>query len=225
MSHKTVEFLVGSMPKNVFPTYSGENDRAVNTYRDRLKFEKYQDEHQKKVNREGSFADPEQEKAYIDNLIQLNLHAYFCFKEMDALGECLQKNGLVVEGNDGMFLNTNRRLHMSKCPKQVDRVTQCLEKKDNHVALIQASATHRLCNQERVEVHLCIDKQAESGNFEPCDQGYRRLLRCGLNHLWFEYFKAVNNIGEAEEHKMFLSDTDEKIATALREKAKADGLY
>lgn len=32
---------------------------------------------------------------------------------------------------------------------------------------------------------------------------YRRLVRCGLNHLWNDYWRSLTNFGESEEFHLF----------------------
>lgn len=156
---------------------------------------------------------PEAEEAHNKRMMRHCLNAYICHMELDAYAGCLKKHGLWGAKSDEYEVPTKAPMHQVKCPMPLEKYTQCMGNEDNHSTLTANAIMNANCRAYHKNFYSCIDvnrnKSIEETERE-CAPAYRRLLRCGLNHLWEEYYRAVNNIGDQEDFQSFEIHGDPK---------------
>ena len=156
---------------------------------------------------------PDAEEAHNKNMLRHCLNAYICHMELDAYAGCLKKNGLWGARGDEYEVPTKAPMHQVKCPMPLEKYTKCIGSEENHRTLIGNGILNANCRPFHKTFFACIevnkDKTIEDTERE-CTPAYRRLVRCGLNHLWEEYYRAVNNVGDQEDFQSFELHGDSK---------------
>lgn len=172
-------------------------------------------------------ADPQNERLYNDHMTRRCLDAYVCHQELDIYGQCLIKNKLWDSEKAGslMLPETATSAIERVCKMPFHRYSQCITSKDNQETVVKTGMVNPNCRKTNeslikcMQVHISeeeseLDSGAHSRNEDRerhfntriedgCKDVYTKLVRCGLNHLWEEYWRAITNYGEQEEFKSY----------------------
>ncbi|ORC88534.1 uncharacterized protein TM35_000161720 [Trypanosoma theileri] len=175
-------------------------------------FDKWREEQNAAIADRGSDVDPAVEEEHNAFMLRQNLNAYICHKQLDEYTKCLEKHHLIEHDDNRHEINTKNGINEKTCRSTHRAYVTCMSSKENQDALLQNAALHTNCTSYRMDLMNCFDanREEETKTSEPqCVPFYRRLLRCGLNHLWNDYWRALTNFGEAEDYHLYELSRDE----------------
>ncbi|EPY25858.1 hypothetical protein AGDE_11662 [Angomonas deanei] len=176
-------------------------------------FEQWKREQQEEISNRGADKNRDSEELYNQHMLRQNLNAYICHKELDKYTTCLQeKNLIVVDGSSNYEINTKNKLNEKLCKSTHFPYVRCMSSKENQELLLQHAALHPLCQTKKLNVLSCMEKNADietKTNVPQCEESYRSLLRCGLNHLWNEYWRALTKFTDKEDFQLYELSRDE----------------
>jgi hypothetical protein len=94
--------------------------------------------------------------------------------------------------------------------------------------VVKAAVGVNKCVPLRTDLALCVERSplgAEQGAelFEACQGHWRKMVRCGLNHLFEDYFREITGFGVLNEVHLFDVDNDRKKDEFLQEMSKRYG--
>nr|CCC95280.1 unnamed protein product [Trypanosoma congolense IL3000] len=183
-------------------------------------FDQWRAEQRAAIAQRGSDPDPAVEEAHNNFMLRQNLNAYICYKQLDEYTSCLEKHHLIERGDNRCEINTQNRINEKKCRSTHHAYVECMGLQRNHETLLQNAALHPSCATRHLALMECYNanRETETKSSEPqCLPFYRQLIRCGLNHLWNDYWRALTNFGEAEDYHLYeLSRDDNKKQDFLR---------
>ncbi|EAN99398.1 hypothetical protein C3747_44g107 [Trypanosoma cruzi] len=183
-------------------------------------FDKWRSEQNMSIADRGSDADPAKEEEHNSFMMRQNLNAYICYKQLDEYTSCLAKHHIIEHTDRGHEINTKNNINERKCRGTHKSYVACMGSQKNQETLLHSAVLHNNCREFHAELMCCYDKnrELETETSEPlCIPFYRGLLRCGLNHLWNDYWRALTRFGEAEEFHLYeLSRDDNKKQEFLR---------
>lgn len=185
-------------------------------------FHKWKAEQNEEIASRGADKDPAVEEEHNNHMLRQNLNAYICYKELDKYTECLREKNLISsnENGGGYEVNMKGNAHEKLCRPTHTAYVACMSSRRNQEALLGNAAIHPNCSRHREDLFHCMEanSEVETRTHEPqCDSKYRRMLRCGLNHLWNDYWHAITKVGDAEEYHLYeLSRDDNKRQEYLR---------
>ena len=182
---------------------------------DEHRFASWRRERNVRISEEGSSTDREEDQNRIKASFRRLMDAYMCHVELDALGACALEKKVVVKHGEQVRKQKDLEYH---CGKQLDRYGTCIESEEKVVTLNHAVASHKLCLSQREKFQMCIENSLDDPKLKPnellqdhahlpCDAEHRKLMRCGLNHLWHEYFRTINNVTDKEDFLEYRVDT------------------
>ncbi|CBH17614.1 hypothetical protein, conserved [Trypanosoma brucei gambiense DAL972] len=175
-------------------------------------FDQWRAEQREAIADRGSDPDPAVEEAHNNFMLRQNLNAYICYKQLDEYTACLEKHNLIEHGDDRREINTRNSINEKKCRATHIAYVGCMGSRLNHETLLQNAALHSSCASHHVSLMECYNTNREvetSTEVPQCVPFYRRLIRCGLNHLWNDYWRALTNFGEAEDYHLYELSRDE----------------
>lgn len=169
---------------------------------------------------------PANEDTYNTHMTRRCVDAYVCYKELDVYGRCLIDNRLWDSDKMGNVMLPDQSTPMieRKCKLPFHNYTQCISSRDNQDTVVKTGMMNPNCRRTHesfiqcVQVHIREEEdEADRGRGgsaashdhfnarieDGCGRIYSKLVRCGLNHLWEEYWRAITNFGDQEEFKMF----------------------
>ncbi|RNF07689.1 hypothetical protein TraAM80_03211 [Trypanosoma rangeli] len=114
---------------------------------------------------------------------------------------CLKRHHLIEHSDREHEINTKHSMNENKCRTTHNDYVTCMGSNNNQGTLLHNAALHSNCHDFCVELMNCFstNRELETQTSEPqCIPFYRRLLRCGLHHLWNNYWCALTKFGEAE---------------------------
>lgn len=183
-------------------------------------FDRWRDEQNAAIAERGSDSDPAVEEEHNSFMIRQNMNAYVCHKQLDEYTICLEKHHLIDHSEKRHEINTKNGMNEKKCRATHNAYVGCMSSRQNQETLLQSAVLHTSCSSFRASLMRCYDanREVETKTSEPqCVPFYRHLLRCGLNHLWNDYWRALTKFGEAEEYHLYeLSRDDNKKQEFLR---------
>ncbi|RNF22890.1 uncharacterized protein Tco025E_03027 [Trypanosoma conorhini] len=183
-------------------------------------FDKWRSEQNRSIAHRGSDADPALEEEHNSFMLRQNLNAYVCYRQLDEYTTCLERHHLIEHADRGHEINTKNRMNEKKCRATHNAYAACMGSEKNQETLLHNAALHNNCHDFRMELMNCFttNRELETQTSEPqCIPFYRQLLRCGLNHLWNDYWRSLTKFGEAEEYHLYeLSRDDNKKQEFLR---------
>ncbi|KEG11401.1 hypothetical protein DQ04_02661060 [Trypanosoma grayi] len=183
-------------------------------------FDQWREEQNKAIAERGTDADPALEEEHNSFMMRQNLNAYICYKQLDDYTACLEKHRLIEHGDKSHEINTKNGINEKKCRPTHKAYVGCMGSQQNQETLLQNAALHPNCTTYRAALMDCYNanREVETKTSEPqCILSYHRLLRCGLNHLWNDYWRALTKFGEAEDYHLYeLSRDDNKKQEFLR---------
>lgn len=161
-------------------------------------------------NRGEDIGNPAAEEEYVRFMIRQNLHAYVCYRELDKFTACLEEKKLVRSADGGgggqVELNTANRDYERVCKATHKAYMGCMKSQRHQEAVLENACLEPHCSSQRYAHFQCLGVNHKSElktNEAKCEDSYRRLLRCGLNHMWNEYWRAMTKFGDAEEFSLF----------------------
>lgn len=161
---------------------------------------------EKVAERGANVASPAAEEEYNNTMIRQNLNAYICHKQLDLYAQCLSANGLLDTSNEKFEINTKNKMNEVRCRTTHMAYTDCMSSKANQETVLHAASMNPNCAIRRGDLSQCLEERREvetRTNEAQCMEPYRRLVRCGLNHLWNDYWRSLTNFGESEEFHLF----------------------
>lgn len=183
-------------------------------------FQRWKEEQSDEVGQRGVAADPKDEEEHNRLMLRQNLNAYVCYKALDAYTTCLKDNKLISyhQGHGGSLgsgtfeVRTDSNVNEKLCHRTLKAYKTCMTSKTSQETVMENAALHPQCHTQRFDLYTCMEenKQIESRTQEPqCTGRYRGLLRCGLNHLWDDYWRALTKIGDIEEYHLYEMSRDD----------------
>lgn len=189
-------------------------DRTSQITMDNFMLWKETQKHQ--VSQRGASSDVSAEEKYIQHMVHQNLNAYICHRELDQYMTCLKEKNYIktdhMVGASMGIAGVNSNSHERHCRSAHLVYASCMQSRAHHETIIQNSVAEPSCMTQRVNFVECLDNNAaiESSNqVAQCSQHYRVLLRCGLNHLWNKYWRALVNLGETDEFHLYELERDD----------------
>ncbi|CCW68345.1 unnamed protein product [Phytomonas sp. Hart1] len=185
-------------------------------------FTEWKNEQDAEIANRGADPDPAVEEKFNQFMLRQNLNSYVCYKELDLYTACLQDKNLIRrEGDTGSVeVNTNNKVNERLCRKTHNAYVSCMRSRPNQEMILQNALLEPHCISQRNEMLKCMEKhrEKETKTQEPqCMEWYLRCLRCGLNHMWNTYWRAITKFGDAEEYQIYqLSKDDRKRQEYLR---------
>lgn len=185
-------------------------------------FQGWKHEQNAEIAMRGASKDPAVEEEHNNYMLRQNMNAYLCYRELDRYTGCLKEKNLITsgEGGTGYEINTRNRVNEKQCRSTHTPYVACMGAQQNQEALLGNAAIHQNCTRQREDLFHCMEenKEKETKLHEAqCEMQYRRMLRCGLNHLWNDYWRAITKVGDAEEYHLYeLSRDDNKRQEYLR---------
>ncbi|KAG8344240.1 hypothetical protein ERJ75_000188300 [Trypanosoma vivax] len=183
-------------------------------------FDQWRREQEAKIAERGSDADPAVEEAHNSFMLRQNLNAYICYRKLEEYTTCLEKHNLIERTETTQEINTRNDINKKKCRSTHNAYVECMGSQRNQEALLQNAALHQNCASHHMALMECYNENRakETQTSEPqCIPLYRRLMRCGLNHLWNDYWRALTKFGEAEDYHLYeLSRDDNKKQEFVR---------
>lgn len=187
-------------------------------------FESYETQHFKEwqvaqaraVRSRGESEDLDKEKKYIDNMIRSVLRGYLCYREVDEYSDCLIRKK-IVHPDDLHRAEVDMRRAEVFCKDEVGKYQACMGKKVNHETVVEAATGHTSCEDLKVGLQICLEKHMDPDLQERhCLRKYSELLRCGLNHMYDDYWKRISGFGTTEEAHLYeiAKDTTKQQAVA-----------
>lgn len=166
------------------------------------------------ISERGSNTDPQVEEQYNQTMLRQNLNAFVCYKQLDDYTMCLKGYGLLDKKGEEYEINTKNKINEVKCRRTHWEYTNCMSSQKNQESVLQNATLHPACQSRQQELLECMserkDEELKTG-VAMCTQPYTRLIRCGLNHIWNEYWRSLTNFGEADEFHLFqMSRNDRK---------------
>ena len=188
------------------------------------KYAKWKVVRNERISVEGATPDATEDHKRIRSCFLKVMDAYLCHVELDELAGCAVTKKLIGAGDSPNSLKP-RELDFH-CAKPFSRYKSCLESEEKRATLTQAAATHSACVRQRANFQVCIERALDDPEMKPnfllqgtehlpCDPEHRFLLRCGLNHLWNDYFRTINGVGDAEDFLSFRVDGDDGLRSLL----------
>jgi hypothetical protein len=210
---------------------TSENGTALVTD---LQFGQWRFDRQQRISIEGRSPDPEEDYKRISASFGKVMDAYLCHLELDDLMACGQKHNIIGK-QELPNLQKNKNPWLYHCDTPVTRYTSCMESSEKQATLVQAIVGHRECLKPRERMQLCVENNIDHPGMRPigisksqtqipCHAEHRGLMRCGLNHLWHDYFRAINGIGESEDFLMFRTETDNGTRSSFENFAKSHNI-
>lgn len=191
-------------------------------------FEEWKMKQNEEIAQRGADPDPAVEEEHNRHMLRQNLNAYVCYKELDQYTACLEEKKLIRRSDDGngsgaagttsaaasFEINTQSKVNEKLCRATHNAYVACMSAKPNQEAVLQASSVEPHCAERRAVLFQCLrDHQATEAqtNTPQCEDAYRRLLRCGLNHLWNQYWRQITQFTDTDEFHLYeLSRDDNK---------------
>ena len=185
-------------------------------------FNKWQLAQAKNLRSKGASDDLDHERKYIEGMMKSVLRGYVCHREVDDYAECLLRRKIIKE-DELDKLNINMRQAEVFCEAEVKAYTGCMTRKLNRDTIVEAATGHASCEDLKANLQICLEKQPDDRDVqeEKCLRDYYTLLRCGLNHMWDDYWKKVSGFGTAEEMHVFEVEQDhfkQQAVSKMRER-------
>jgi hypothetical protein len=176
-------------------------------------FHSWKREQEDKIGDRGAHLDPSMEEEHNQSMLRQNLNAFVCYAQLDRYTDCLKANSLLDKRGEEYEVNTRNHQNEIRCrPSHVEYVN-CMSSQANKEAVMQSAAMHPACQTRRQVLFECFRERQEEetrSNTPQCNEPYRRLIRCGLNHLWNEYWRSLTNFGEHEEFHLYQMSKDDR---------------
>ncbi|CCW63499.1 unnamed protein product [Phytomonas sp. EM1] len=179
-------------------------------------FAEWKKEQDAEIANRGADPDPAVEEEFNQFMLRQNLNSYVCHKELDRYTTCLQEQHLIKrdDGTGSIEINTKSKVNERFCRATHNAYVSCLRSRQNQEAILQNALLEPHCVSQRNDMLQCLEesREKEARTQEPqCMAWYRRCLRCGLNHMWNTYWRAITKFGDAEEYQLYeLSKDDRK---------------
>ncbi|EPY25267.1 hypothetical protein STCU_00437 [Strigomonas culicis] len=109
-------------------------------------------------------------------------------------------------------INTKNRMNERMCGRPHRAYVGCMAGREQQEVVLHHAANEARCHALRDEVLQCMEAKQEASRptQEPqCGAPYRRLLRCGLNFLFDDYWRGLHQVGEAESFQLFELERDD----------------
>ena len=139
------------------------------------------------------------------------------------------------------------------CKTPFYHYSQCITSKENQETVVKTGMVNPNCRKTNESLIKCMqvhindeESEIDSGAYansedrerhfnarieEGCSAVYTKLVRCGLNHLWEEYWRAITNYGEQEEFKSYQLENKigakteyNKTITEVKQQLKQSGV-
>jgi hypothetical protein len=176
------------------------------------------------------------EESYISLMVQRNMNAYICHREVDAYAGCLQKHNLIASEDMLIPFKDKNSTHQLKCRWPLMSYQKCMASERNRSVLYESAVMHSHCGETRSKHFHCIAKHRDQElltNEPQCIPTYRALLRCGLNFMWEEYWKKLSNLSDEDEYSMYDTESDPhrkadvygRMSPDMRRHLKDSGLH
>jgi hypothetical protein len=165
------------------------------------------------ISERGANIDPGLEEEHNQAMLRQNLNAFVCYASLDKYTECLKANNLLDKRGDDYEINTRNRQNEVRCRPTHMEYVNCMSSNTNKEAVMRSAAMHPSCQTRRQVLFECFrehEVEETRSNNAQCSEPYRRLVRCGLNHLWNEYWRSLTNFGENEEFHLYQMSKDDK---------------
>ena len=173
--------------------------------KEHLKFDAWRDTEHDAVSQRGAVPnDFQAEQRYVQGMSSNVLRAYICHKEVDVYTQCLLDKKIVRE-EDLNKADVNLKMAKEKCAKPVAAYLSCVENTRNYETVVQCATEHPRCGTPRRETFQCMERYADDKEQQglQCRHVHLSLVRCGMNHLWDEYWRAITGFGVEEELHLY----------------------
>ena len=146
------------------------------------------------------------------------LRSHVCHVQVDEYAECLVRKKVISEDDVGR-IDVNAKLAASKCKAQVDRYHTCMESQPHHQLIYEQAATNAKCTHAQQVLLGCLERAPpqQATQTRLCYDHYLAALRCGMNHMWNDYWRALSGFGVEEELHLFDLSRRQDKATLLTE--------
>ena len=193
-----------------------EINAGMHAYDERLSFKEWKEEQAKALTNRGASPSDNEEENYIQTMLRHVMRAYTCHVEVDAYTRCLIEKKVVSAEHTLAESTVNMHMAEAKCPREVDKYERCLQDEERVEAVFATAIEQPRCYHQRMETLTCLERHKSSADEQDafCRSGYRGLLRCGLNHMYDEYWKKISGFGQEEEVHLF-----EEAKVGKREKS------
>jgi len=176
---------------------------------------KLQEDQVRETMTQGNHEKIDDENAYISHMLKLNLRGYICHNELDMYAQCLKKKNLIPSLEAATGAEVNLQIARVKCESEVKKYERCLTDEENQHAIVLEAMQHSRCTEPRMACVLCFEKNPN--NVEVCMRPYNAALRCGLNFLWNDYWKALTGFGEADEYSSMQGNKEQRRVDMMNE--------
>ena len=195
-----------------------------------VQFKSWKNAQQQSVTDRGASDDPAEEEHYIARMIQAVLRSHVCYREVDAYTKCLVRRKVLTEEQviQMSVSEVNQSQARAKCGSEVQAYLQCQNKREHQDMIVKAACGVNKCVPLRNDLAMCVERAplgVEQGPelFESCQGYWRAMVRCGLNHLFEDYFREVTGFGVLNEIHLFDLENDGKKDEFLQEMHKRYG--
>jgi hypothetical protein len=182
----------------------------------KITFTEYQKQQTSNVTDRGAHESKEFEEKYIGKMIKTVLRSHVCYQEVDRYTQCLVDQNLVHK-DELWHAEVNQIKAQQRCGPAVEGYNKCMNRKENHEAVVATAVAAPQCKFVSKELVMCLERQpgADRDDLENCHRGYLTLLRCGLNHMWDDYWRAISKFDIEEEAIMYEASLKQKKGTGV----------
>ncbi|CAJ1014744.1 hypothetical protein, conserved [Leishmania lindenbergi] len=199
-------------------------------------FEEWKAKQNEDISQRGADRDPAVEEEHNRHMLRQNLNAYVCYKELDKYTTCLEDKKLIRRrsgednargGGTGVSsiassveINTQNKANEKLCRATHNAYVSCMSSQSNQQLVLESASLEPHCTERRATLFHCLHENQVSEaqtSMPQCTDAYRRLLRCGLNHLWNHYWRELTKFSDTDEFHLYeLSRDDNKKQAYLR---------